>query len=264
MLRRRTTESVPSASVEQKEADAEAYMRKRGSMPVVDLTAENLKNLKSVVSRQLNDQRSETGSTTSHITHQSSSKGSSNGRGRVVSTSSADRRAKGTSMNININGINLNITDAGNSNGEGPPVKLDLGAIQISMNNKDKENIEHYRQPQKQLERASSMSSRPSRRSLTQASLVSAATSGQKREKDELLAIEGAREARESREYSRRGSHADEDERELHRQLSARSSRQTSRNTSTARPPLEDHPVRPRAQSHRSSVDYSRRDEPVM
>lgn len=262
MPRRRTTES--STRTEQKEANAEAYMRKRGSLPLVDLTAENLKTLKSAgVPKHVSDQRSESGSTASHVTHQSSSKDSSNGRGRA--TGSALGHSKGASMNININGINLAITDDGNQRGEGPPVKLDLGGIQISMNNRDKENIDYRPKPgQKQIERAPSVSSRPSRRSLTMgsASLVSAATSGQRREKDEILAIEAANA---QREYVRRDSYIDEEERESFRRTSAKSSRQGSRNTSGARQPVDEPPVRPRLQAHRRSVDFSMiGDESVM
>lgn len=75
-LRRRTTESVPSSkTAEQHAVDAaEAYQRKRGSFPVNDLTAENLKTLKTVATRQVSDQRSDSGSTGSHLTHHSSSK----------------------------------------------------------------------------------------------------------------------------------------------------------------------------------------------
>jgi len=261
MVRRRTTESMPSASVEQKEEAAEAYMRKRGSIPVNNLTAENLKELSSIPTRQPSDQRSVSGSTNSHITHQSSSKDSSSGRGRNRSNSAALGHSKGTSMNININGLNLNITDGGVTHGEGPPVRLDVGGVQISMNNRDKENIDHYKRPQKQLERAPSMSSRPSRRSLTQNNLVSTAIDGQRRERDEMLAIEAARDPRDP---SRRYSYVDEDERDHLREVSARSSRQPSRNASSARQPAEDLPVRPKVQSHRSSVDYTRRDEPIM
>ena len=261
MLRRRTTESVPSASIEQKEEAAESYMRKRGSMPANDLTAENLKSLRTVATRPVLDQRSESGSTNSHITHQSSSKDSSNGRGRNMSNSSALGHSKGTNMNININGLNLNITDGGGANGEGPPVRLDVAGVQISMNSRDKENIDYYKRPQKQLERAPSMSSRPSRRSLTQSSLVSAAIDGQRREKDGMLAIEAARDYRDP---SRRYSYVDEEEREALREASAKSSRQASRNASSVRQPTEDLPVRPKVHSHRSSADYSRRDEPLM
>lgn len=162
--------------------------------------------------------------------------------------------SRGTSMSINVNGVNLAITDGGPANGDATPIRLDVAGVQISMNNRDKENIDYYKRPQKQLERAPSMS-RTSRRSLTQ-SLVSAATSGSRRE-NEVLQIEP-----EARELSRRGSRVDEDERELLRTLSQRSSRQTSRNASTVRQ-AEDMPSRPKVQSHRSSVDYSHY-EPVM
>lgn len=178
-----------------------------------------------------------------------------------MSSSSALGHSKGTSMNISINGLNLNITDGGAANGEGPPVRLDVAGVQISMNNRDKENIDYSKRSQKQLERASSMSSRPSRRSLTQGSLVSAAIDGQRREKDDMLAIEAARDSRDS---SRRYSHIDDDEREALREASARSSKQASRNTSSVRQQADELPVRPKVASHRSSVDSSRRDEAVM
>ena len=256
MPRRRTTESLPTS--EQREADVEAYIRERGSMGV-ELTAENLKTLKNHVTRKVSDQRSESGSTGSHVTHQSSSKDSSGGRGRA---SSALAHAPKTSMNININGLNLNITDGGVDNQSRPPVKIDLGPMQISMNNRDKENIDSKKQL-KQIERAPSVSSRPSRRSLTTGSLVSA--SGQRRDKDETLSIESVRE------NPRRTSYADDDdedhERELIEQLrraSIRSSRQPSRATSNARVPDERN-VRREPFSNRSSLDYAvRRDEPVM
>lgn len=265
MPRRRTTDSAPTMSAaEQKEVDAEAYMHKRGSMPLTDLTAENLKTLKNVVPRHVSDQRSESGSTASHATHHSSSKDSSSARGRApTSSGSALGHTKGTSMSININGLNLNITDDGHGNTEAPPVKLDLGGIQISMNNRDKENID-LRPKTGHLQRAPSMSSRtPSRRSLTQgsASLVSAATSGQRREKEELLALEAEEQGRE---YVRRESYVDDDERQALRTLSKQSSRQASRNGSLARQPGEEMSARPR--SNRASVDYSqlRRDDGIM
>ncbi|KAJ9653157.1 hypothetical protein H2198_007618 [Neophaeococcomyces mojaviensis] len=256
MPRRRTTESVPTS--EQKEADAEAYMRKKGSTPV-DLTAENLKTLKSHANRNVSDQRSESGSTASHVTHHSSSKDSSSGRGR---TSSALGHAPKTSMNININGLSLNITDGGDDGQRRPPVKIDLGAMQISMNNRDKENIDYRKQP-KQLERAPSMSSRPSRRSLTNGSLVS--VNGQRRDREEMLAIEAPRETPLRTSYV---EDDDEDhERELLEQLrrvSAKSSRQPSRATSNARG-SDERPGRRETFSNRSSVEYSvRRDESVM
>lgn len=258
--RRRTTESAPvpqTKTIEQDVAVAEAYMRKRGSHPVIDLTAENLKNLKTVATRQVSDQRSDTGSTGSHRTHQSSSKDSSNGRGRGVSNGSTLGHAPKTSMNININGLNLAITDGGSSNGDGPPVKIDIGAVQLSMNgsNRDKENIDYRNRPQKQLERAPSMSSQQSRRSLTNSGAVS--TGPQRRE--DQLAIEAPAPRDPRLEYSRRPSYVDEDEREALRR-SAKTSRQASRNTSHSRQPqYEEMPVRPRP--NRASVDYSARRE---
>lgn len=265
MPRRRTTDSMPTtALIEQQEAAAEAYMRKRGSQPLVELTADNLKSLRNAVPRHVSDQKSESGSTASHVTHHSSSKGSSIGRGRPpTSSGSAAGHSKGTSMNININGLNFAITDDGNRGADAPPVKLDLGGIQISMNNKDKENIDHRpKLGQRQLERSMSMSSRPSRRSLTQSSLISAATSGQRRENDELLAIEGIEQRQE---FVRRKSHVEDDpeELELLRRASKRSSRQPSRNPSSVRQTIDELPVRSRT-SNRGSVDYSLRNDPVM
>lgn len=265
MPRRRTTDSTPASAIERKEADAEAYMRKRGSMPLVELTADNLKTLKNAVPRHVSDQRSDSGSTASHVTHQSSSKNSSSGRGRALtSNASALGHLKGTSMNINIAGLNLNITDDGNAH-EGPPVKLDVAGISISMGNRDKENIDYRKPGQKALEQGPGMSSKLSRRSLTSASLVSAATSNQRREREEILAIEFADP--QQRELSRRDSYyEDEDrealERDILRRVSAKSSRQASRNTSSVRQPSgEDVPARPKIRSHRTSVDYSRGDE---
>lgn len=262
--RRRTTESMPPPrTVDQDVADAEAYMRKRGSYPVNDLTAENLQTLKTVATRQVGDQRSDSGSTGSHVTHHSSSKDSSNGRGRGASNSSALGHAPKTSMNININGLNLNITDGGSNNGDGPPVKIDLGAIQLHMNNnnRDKENIDYRPKPQKQLERAPSMSSRSSRRNLTSNSLVSAGS--QRREREEQLAIEGPTSKEPRGELVPRSSYVDEDERESIRR-SAKSSRQTSRNTSHVRQPLADE-MTMRSRANRAGMDYSfRREEPSV
>lgn len=261
--RRRTTESAPPPkTAEQNATDAaEAYMRKRGSFPVNDLTAENLKNLKTVATRQVSDQRSESGSTGSHLTHHSSSKDSSNGRGRAgVSNGSVLSHAPKTGVNISVGGLNLSITDGGSINGDGPPVKIDFGAIQLHMNsnNRDKENIDYRPRPPKQLERAPSMSSQPSRRSLTSSSLV---PSGSQR-REEQLAIEAPNSRDPRAEYTRRPSYVDEDEREAIRR-SAKSSRQASRNTShTRQPHYEEMPMRPRP--NRSSVDYSVRQEPVM
>lgn len=268
MPRRRTTDSMPSSGIERKEADAEAYMRnKRGSMPVVELTADNLKTLKqaetlrNAVPRHVSDQRSDSGSAASHVTHQSSSKGSSAGRGRATtSNSSALGHSKGTSMNINIDGLSLNITNDGNIPG-GPPVKLDVAGISISMNNRDKENIDYRKPGQKALEQGPSVSNKTSRRSLTSGSLVSAAMSNQRKERGEILAIEAADPQR--RELTRRDSYYDDDdrdvlERDIMRQFSAKSSRQASRNTSTSRQAVvEDLPARPKIRTHRSSMDYS-------
>jgi hypothetical protein len=262
--RRRTTESAPlPKTAEQNVADAaEAYMRKRSSFPINDpLTAENLQNLKTVATRQVSDQRSDSGSTGSHLTHHSSSKDSSNGRGRTgVSNGSTLGHAPKTSMNININGLSLNITDGGINNGDGPPVKIDFGAVQLHMNsnNRDKENIDYRPRPPKQLERAPSMSSQHSRRSLTSNTVPA---SSQRRE--EQLAIEAPNSRDPRPEYTRRPSYVDEDEREAVRR-SAKSSRQASRNTShTRQQQYEEMPMRPRP--NRSSVDYFvRREEPVM
>lgn len=259
--RRRTTESAPPPKImDQDLARAEAYIRKRGSFPINDLTAENLKNFKTVANRQVSDQRSDSGSTGSHATHQSGSKDSSTGRGRGVSNGSTLGHAQKTSMNININGLNLNITDGGSINGEGPPVRIDVGAIQLSMNNgnRDKENFDYRPKQQKQLERAPSVSSQPSRRSITSGSLGT--TGSQRRDREEQLAIEGPGPRDPRLDYTRRPSFADEDEREALRR-SAKSSRQASRNTSHSRQPtLEEAPMRSRP--NRSSVDYSaRRDE---
>lgn len=163
-------------------------------------------------------------------------------------------------MNINIDGLSLNITNDGNIPG-GPPVKLDVAGISISMNNRDKENIDYRKPGQKALEQGPSVSNKTSRRSLTSGSLVSAAISNQRKERGEMLAIEAADPQR--RELARRDSYYDDDdndalERDIMRQFSAKSSRQTSRNTSTSRQALvEDLPARPKIRTHRSSVDYS-------
>lgn len=257
MPRRSTTNSAPTlVNLERREAEREAaieaYIRKRGSMPVNDLTAENLKALRSVPPH-VSDQRSESGSTASHATRQSS-KDSSSGRGRAVTSTLP--HSKRQSMNISVNGLSLNITDDGTRGPEAPPVKLDLGVAQISIGKSDKENVDLR---PKALQRAPSMSSRtPSRRSLTQgsASLVSAAINGSKRETDQRMALE-ALEGRRV-EYVRRESYVtdeDDEERIALRRLSKQSSRQASRNTSSVRQVHEELPVRPR--SNRASVNFA-------
>lgn len=223
MPRRRTIDSV---QLDQREANIEAYLRKRGSIPSTDLTVENLKR----ASRGI-DTHSEAGSTASHHTHQSSSRGSAvgsgSGRGRgFSSTSGPDPKHANTNMNININGLSLSIANDCRDTGLQQPVTIDLGGVQITMGaNRDKEDID-LRREDRRIERAPSTSSNPSRRSLTSTR--------------EQIAAEIA-----ARESKRRSGYITEEEAEAavgieygHREAvrkSNKSSRQASRNPSTTR-----------------------------
>lgn len=258
MPRRRTIDSV---QLEQREANIEAYLRKRGSVPSTDLTVENLKR----ASRSI-DTHSEAGSTASHHTHHSSSRGSAvgsgSGRGRGLSSiPSHDQKHANTNMNININGLSLSIANDGSDTSLQQPVTIDLGGVQISMGgSRDKENID-TRRDHKRLERAPSTSSNPSRRSFT--------SNGAGTVREQMAAEAAARE----RNPRRRSGYITEEEAEVvaaaeaerrYREAvrkSNKSSRQASRNPSMTRhdDEIERDRFGPRT-SNRGSIDFTIRE----
>jgi len=151
---RRTT--LPSTPLEQKEADAEAYQRKRGSA-TSHLTLEALRGFE----KGSAGSRSETGSSYSHKSHQSSSKDSSRGR------SQAHHGVTATTINLP-NGVNVNIPADFKSE---RPVSVNVGDITFSINSQAKE-MEQPRE-QKRIERAPSVASKASRRSITSSNVSS-------------------------------------------------------------------------------------------
>ena len=215
-LPRRTT--MPTTPLEQREAEVEAYQRKRSQMTSNQLSAEKLAELKG----QTISSRSETGSTRSHQeSHQSSSKASS---GRVRSNTSGHRTS------IIIDGIRLEVPDD-YVDRKGRPVSINMDGLTISMGSKDKN------QDQKLLEKTPSITSHASKRSVTDSSLDS---SSRAREQDR----------RNSLQSSRRPSHTDDRSRPPVAGQSQKSSRQHSRTPSSTRASV-DH-----SRSRRQSVDY--------
>ena len=215
-LPRRTT--MPNTPLEQREAEVEAYQRKRSQMTSNQLSAEKLAELKG----QTISSRSETGSTRSHQeSHQSSSKASS-GRGRS--------HTNGHRTSIIIDGIRLEVPDD-YVDRKGRPVSINLDGLTISMGSKDKDR------DQKLLEKTPSVASHTSRRSITDSSLDS---SSKAREQD----------CRNSLQSSRGPSHTDDRSRPPVAGQSQKSSRQHSRAPSSTRASVD------YSHSQRQSVDY--------
>lgn len=152
---RRTT--LPSVPLEQKEADAEAYQRKRSSA-TPNLTVEALR----VLEKGSSSSRSETGSSYSHKSQQSSSKDSSRGRSQTHTSVTA------TSITLP-GGVNVNIPAHFKSDGR--PLSINFGEITLSMNSQEKET-ERPRE-QKRIERAPSVASKTSRRSVASSNVSS-------------------------------------------------------------------------------------------
>ncbi|KEF52219.1 uncharacterized protein A1O9_11846 [Exophiala aquamarina CBS 119918] len=152
---RRTT--LPSVPLEQKEADAEAYQRKRGSA-TPHLTLEALRGLE----KGSASSRSETGSSYSHKSHQSSSKDSSRGRSQTHHSV--------TTTTITLpGGLNVNIPAGFKSDGR--PLSINVGDLTFSVNSQEKET-ERPRE-QKRIERAPSVASKTSRRSIASSNVSS-------------------------------------------------------------------------------------------
>lgn len=152
---RRTT--LPSTPLEQKEAEAEAYQRKRGSA-TPHLTLEALR----VLEKGSAGSRSETGSSYSHKSQQSSSKDSSRGRSQTHNSVTA------TTITLP-SGLNVNIPAGFKSDGR--PVSINVGDLTFSFNSQEKET-ERPRE-QKRIERAPSVASKASRRSIASSNVSS-------------------------------------------------------------------------------------------
>lgn len=153
---RRTT--LPSVTLEQKEAAAEAYQRKQ-SNATPDLTREALR----VLEKGSAGSRSETGSSYSHKSQQSSSKDSSRGRSHTHTSATA------TSITFS-GGLNVKIPAGFKS--EGRPLSINVGGVTLTMNNSQDRESERPRE-QKRIERAPSVASKTSRRSFVSSNVSS-------------------------------------------------------------------------------------------
>ena len=214
-LPRRTT--MPTAPLEQKEAEAEAYQRKCSQMTSDQLSAEKFAEIKG----QSISSRSETGSTRSHQeSHQSSSRASS-GRGRS--------HTGGHRTIIIDDGIRLEVPDS-YVDRKGRPVSINLDGLTISMGSKEKS------QDQKLLEKTPSIASHASRRSGTDSSHHSSSETRERDRRGSLLS-------------TRRPSHTDDRTRPPVAGQSQKSSRQHSRAPSSTRASV-DH-----GRDRRQSVD---------
>ncbi|KAK5050488.1 hypothetical protein LTR84_003769 [Exophiala bonariae] len=151
---RRTT--LPSMTLEQKEAEAEAYQRKRSSA-THHLTPEALRNLE----KGSAGSRSETGSSYSHKSQQSSSKDSSRGRSQTHSSAAA--------TNINFGGLSVNIP--ANFKSE-RPVSINFGDVTLTMNKPQDKPLDRPRE-QKRIERAPSVTSKTSKKSIASSNVSS-------------------------------------------------------------------------------------------
>lgn len=196
--------TMPTTPLERKEAEAEAYQRRRSKMTSEELTAEKLTEYK----RHTVSSKSETGSTFSHKeSHQSSSRASS---GRVRSHTSGHR----TSIIIS-DGLKLEIPD-GYLDGKGRPVSINLAGLTISAGSKDKD------WEQRLLEKAPSVASHASKRSVADSGHGSPTKTK-------------SRDHRESQASSRRPSYTDERSRPPVASQGQRSYRQRSRTRSSTR-----------------------------
>jgi hypothetical protein len=147
---RRTT--IPSAAVppEQKEIEAEQYQQSK-SKTSGELTAQALRDF----NKRTSSSRSE-GSSYSHKSHQSSSKDSS-GRGRS--------HTSGTRTSITLpGGLNMSIP-ADYVDKDGRPISVNIGGLIVSVSTEAKE--ESRVKEQKNIERAPSVTSRTSRKSVS-------------------------------------------------------------------------------------------------
>jgi len=141
-----------TTTLEHKEAEAEAYQRKRG-LTTDELAAEKLREFNK---HSTSSSLSETGSSYSHKSRQSSSKDSS---GREKSNASAGN------TNITIDGISVSIP--ADYTKEGRPISLSLGSHNLIISTSSKDRDEEPRREQRRIERPPSVASRTSRRSIT-------------------------------------------------------------------------------------------------
>ncbi|KAI1609960.1 hypothetical protein EDD36DRAFT_422032 [Exophiala viscosa] len=203
--RRSTLATVP---LEQKADDVEEYIRRR-SKTSSELTAEALRNL----NKGNTSSKSETGSSYSHKSLQSSSKDSS-GRGRS--------HTSGTRTSITLPG-GLNMSIPKDYMEKGRPLSINVNGLVLSVSAEGQQHVKE----QKAIDRAPSINSRESRKSL------SSGISSRGKERDPTHA-------------SRRPSGASYAEDRI---PSVRSSRQPSRAPSVSRQSYE-------YTTRRQSVDY--------
>ncbi|RMZ88019.1 hypothetical protein DV736_g4752, partial [Chaetothyriales sp. CBS 134916] len=163
--RRNTTSSDRSASHDRQAADAEAYIQRKSRLTAEQLTAEKIAEMKT--SKHVVSSRSETGSTFSQHSHQSSSK-SSSGRDRS--------HTRGQHTSISINGIKVEIPQD-YSDHKGRPLSMQLGGVSISVGNKDKSTSADKRD-HRLIEKAPSVASHRSKRSVTDSSHGSSKSKG--------------------------------------------------------------------------------------
>ncbi|KIW10027.1 hypothetical protein PV08_11803 [Exophiala spinifera] len=148
---RRTTMPSSVIPLEQKELEAEHYQHRR-SKTSSELTAEALRDL----NKRNSGSKSETGSSYSHKSHQSSSKDSS-GRGRS--------HTSGTRTSITLpGGLNIGIPND-YMDKDGRPLSISVGGLVLSVGTEGKE-VARVKE-QKRIERAPSVASRASRKSMS-------------------------------------------------------------------------------------------------
>ncbi|KAK5451740.1 hypothetical protein LTS15_008000 [Exophiala xenobiotica] len=149
-LPRRTTIPPAAVPLEQKEIEAEQYQQSK-SKTSSELTAQALRDF----NKRTSSSRSE-GSSYSHKSHQSSSKDSS-GRGRS--------HTSGTRTSITLpGGLNMSIP-ADYVEKDGRPISVNVGGLVVSVSTEAKE--ESRAKEQKSIERAPSVTSRTSRKSVS-------------------------------------------------------------------------------------------------
>ena len=182
--RRNTAPTKQPDSLEQKHAEAEAYIQHKSKLTSEQLTAEKMAEIKSSSKRTMSS-RSETGSAFSHHSHQSSSKGSS---GRERSHTSGGQR---TSILLD-GGIKLDIPKD-YMDRTGRPLSMQFGDLSISLGgNKDKQlsssSSHHGKREQKLLlEKAPSVASHTSasKRSMTDSSSHTTSSKGKEKIRDD-------------------------------------------------------------------------------
>ncbi|KIX03922.1 uncharacterized protein Z518_07475 [Rhinocladiella mackenziei CBS 650.93] len=186
---------LPSVPLEQKEAEVEEYQKQTNNASN-DLTVEALRDF----NHRNSSSRSETGSSYSVKSRQSSSKDSS-GRGRSHTrlTKTNITLPSGVSMSIP-GGVSMNIpTDYMSKDGR--PLSINFGGLVLSVGTEEKDSVEGIKE-QKKTERASSVTSRTSKKSVS-SSVIS------NRDKDRDREVSGQSSRRPS-QSSRRASYVEE------------------------------------------------------